>query len=49
MDAVKKLLVIDDEPAIREGVRRILESESFQVETLPMVMLLPGADQTGTV
>lgn len=33
MDAVKKLLVIDDEPAIREGVRRILESESFQVET----------------
>ena len=33
MDAVKKLLVIDDEPAIREGVRRILEAESFQVET----------------
>ncbi len=33
MDAEKKLLVIDDEPAIREGVRRILESESFKVET----------------
>lgn len=33
MDAVKKLLIIDDEPAIREGVRRILEAESFQVET----------------
>ncbi|MDD2540295.1 MAG: sigma-54 dependent transcriptional regulator [Desulfuromonadaceae bacterium] len=33
MNAEKKLLVIDDEPAIREGVRRILESESFQVET----------------
>lgn len=33
METEKKLLVIDDEPAIREGVRRILESESFQVET----------------
>ncbi len=33
MENEKKLLVIDDEPAIREGVRRILESESFQVET----------------
>ena len=33
MNAEKKLLVIDDEPAIREGVRRILESDSFQVET----------------
>ncbi len=33
MDTPKKLLVIDDEPAIREGVRRILESESFKVET----------------
>jgi DNA-binding NtrC family response regulator len=33
MDAGKKMLVIDDEPAIREGVRRILESQSFQVET----------------
>jgi len=33
MDAEKKLLVIDDEPVIREGVRRILESASFQVET----------------
>lgn len=33
MESEKKLLVIDDEPAIREGVRRILESESFQVET----------------
>ena len=28
----KKLMVIDDEPVIREGVRRILESDSFQVE-----------------
>lgn len=33
MEEAKKLLVIDDEPAIREGVRRILESESFAVET----------------
>jgi len=33
MDTPKKLLVIDDEPAIREGVRRILESASFEVET----------------
>lgn len=33
MNAKKKLLVIDDEPVIREGVRRILESCSFQVET----------------
>lgn len=33
MNAEKKLLVIDDEPVIREGVRRILESESFHVET----------------
>ena len=33
MNSEKRLLVIDDEPAIREGVRRILESESFQVET----------------
>lgn len=33
MDPGRKLLVIDDEPAIREGVRRILESEGFQVET----------------
>ncbi len=33
MDTEKKLLVIDDEPAIREGVRRILESDSYKVET----------------
>lgn len=33
MTAEKKLLVIDDEPVIREGVRRILESESYHVET----------------
>lgn len=33
MEAEKKLLVIDDEPAIREGVRRILESDSYKVET----------------
>lgn len=33
MDEEKKLLVIDDEPAIREGVRRILEGESYTVET----------------
>ena len=33
MNSEKRLLVIDDEPAIREGVRRILESDSFQVET----------------
>lgn len=33
MEPKKRLLVIDDEPAIREGVRRILESESFEVET----------------
>lgn len=33
MDRERKLLVIDDEPAIREGVRRILEAESFKVET----------------
>ncbi len=33
MNAEKKLLVIDDEHVIREGVRRILESDSFQVET----------------
>ena len=31
--AGKKLLIIDDEPVICEGVRRILESEFFQVET----------------
>lgn len=33
MDTEKKLLVIDDEPAIREGVRRILESNAYTVET----------------
>lgn len=33
MTAEKKLLVIDDEPVIREGVRRILESGSYHVET----------------
>lgn len=33
MDSEKKLLVIDDEPAIREGVRRILESDAYKVET----------------
>jgi DNA-binding NtrC family response regulator len=33
MDVEKKLLVIDDEPVIREGVRRILESGSYHVET----------------
>ena len=33
MDRERKRLVIDDEPAIREGVRRILEAESFRVET----------------
>jgi len=31
--AAKKLLVIDDEPVIRDGVRRILESAAFHVET----------------
>jgi len=31
--AAKKLLVIDDEPVIRDGVRRILESADFHVET----------------
>ncbi len=33
MDAPKRILVIDDEPVIRAGIRRILEAESFQVET----------------
>jgi len=33
MNIQKKLMVIDDEPAIREGVRRILESGSYLVET----------------
>jgi DNA-binding NtrC family response regulator len=33
MNSEKKLLVIDDEPVIREGVRRILESGSYHVET----------------
>ena len=30
----KRLMVIDDEPAIREGIRRIFEAENFVVEAL---------------